>query len=212
MGCDIFWDAREADLYNQRKAAMWVEAFALHQGMTCRTYDIEVEGYFLDLHNLQPVEHPTKLNLLGATILTCAEEDKVRFASNPLRRDEVSFVFDNAPRRPSQSHHLITFEPIIDLAHPYFSSIAPYFKTDGDTKKVMHACYRRGGYIRLPTDGADWLLTFFHVIKQECLSSLDVSDDYLIFEEIEKSKTALSNFKKVVAVPPEIRQKWAICD
>jgi hypothetical protein len=211
MGCDIFWDAREPDLYNQRKAAMWVEAFALHQGLTCRTYDKEVEGYFLDLNNLQPVEHPTKLGLFGATI-PMAEEKKIRISSNLLGGYDVSFVFDNTPRRPSQSHHLITFERVIDLAHPYYSSIAPYFKTDGGTKKVMHACYRRGGYIRLPTDSADWLLTFLHVLKQECLSSLDVGDDYLIFEEIEKSKTALSRFKKKVIVPPEIRKKWAICD
>jgi len=211
MGCDIFWDAREADLYNQRKAAMWVETFALHQELICRTYDNEVKGYFLYLNNPKPVEHPTKLNLFGATI-PMGEEKKTRISSNLLGGYDVSFVFDNTLRRPSQSHHLITFEPVIDLAHPYYSSIARYFKTDGDVEKVIHACYRRGAYIRLPTDSADWLLTFLHVIKQECLSSLDVSDDYLIFEEIEKSKTALSRFKKAVVVPSEVRKKWAICD
>jgi hypothetical protein len=213
MGCDFYWNATEEDIFRQRKVGWFLESLfdADDKGISsyfntpwnCRTFNGYYTGYFLDLYNLNKVTELTTLQLIGTTIYCGDLSDMDGW--NGDAGQPYSFVFDNTNYNPPE---LITFEIISDLSKPKYDWIREHFcDVENGESNYPKAIFKRGGYDRLIANEG-WLATLFYSIKKQFLPKLDVSDDYLYFENImELEPSILPEFSESIC-KASLAAKW----
>lgn len=181
MASDIFWKGRQPDNNVQRKCSYVLQKFFMDIDFFHKAYNKTLFYPIISLNNSDFSKRHKKITLCGITSWHIPSDDD-NFSGIADR--QFSFVFNNSDYLPeSEIGELITYEEIANTKSERFQKIKEVITEDFNNNTPLGA-YSGLNHIRVLTKEVDFFIKVLFLTKSLFVESIEVSDDYLLWEKI----------------------------